>query len=246
MKDLKTLNVLFAFAFAVLLMTSCKDDTEFVEGGDVDFNIALKVADQDFKTGDVYTIGGTAVQFDMASFYIGGIKFTADDNTTTDVTDKYLLVNSSATNYPVIGDLKDGVYNKVDFFIGVNDTENAQTEEDFTTRSASDPLAVQDPAMHWNWNAGYKFLRIDGMVDTDGDGTPETANAFHIGSNPFRENLSFSIPEKVDNNTLEFTFDLAELFSNVDLATELDTHTGNNPELARKIVDNYSKALNLK
>lgn len=246
MKNFKTLNALFVFAFAVLMFTSCdKDEPEFVEGGDVDFNITMKVGADDFKAGDTYTIGGTAVQFNMASFYIGGINFTDEGGTATEVTDKYLLVDGATTNYPVVSDLKEGVYNKVSFFIGVDDDTNAQTEEDFTTRSSSDPLAVQDPAMHWNWNAGYKFLRADGMADVDGDGTPETPIAYHIGANDFRESLSFSIPSKVEDNTVNFTFDLEKLFDGIDLSTELSTHTGDKPELARQIVDNYSKAMTL-
>ncbi len=37
------------------------------------------------------------------------------------------------------------------FFVGVDPESNNQSEDDFTSRPADDPLSEQVPSMHWNW-----------------------------------------------------------------------------------------------
>ena len=141
--------------------------------------------------------------------------------------------------------LKNGNYTNVSFSIGVEADLNAQTEDDFTNRDATDPLSMQNPAMHWNWNSGYKFLRIDGLVDLDGDDIAETGLAFHLGSNDLLKNVSIDLTKEViaGRNNFAMTFDFEGLFDSVDFTTEYSTHTGNNPELANKVANNYSKAI---
>ena len=116
--------------------------------------------------------------------------------------------------------------------------------EDFTTRAPSDPLAAQDYQMHWNWNTGYKFLRVDGRSDTDGDGVVDTDITYHIGSDPLLSNLNFALENLSEEVTIEF--DLAKLFAGVDFTVDIDTHTGNNLPLAQKLVANYSTAFSIK
>ncbi|MEZ4984038.1 MAG: MbnP family protein [Saprospiraceae bacterium] len=109
-----------------------------------------------------------------------------------------------------------GHYHMAKFFVGVSDEDNDQTTEDFDARPSNDPLARQtDLPMHWNWNSGYIFLRIDAMVDLDGDNTPETAMQYHLGKNSFRRDVSIALHKDVDadKQTLAFNFDVAKLFT---------------------------------
>jgi hypothetical protein len=132
--------------------------------------------------------------------------------------------------------------------VGVDPVTNAQTEMDFTSRQPSDPLSIKDPDMHWNWMTGYKFLRVDGDADTDGDGTVDTGIAYHIGSDPFLKNyeISKTIPLKNGQNTMYFTLDLNIFFNGVDLSTELDTHTSNNIPLAERLAENMTTAISIR
>ena len=100
---------------------------------------------------------------------------------------------------------------------------------------------MQTPAMHWNWNAGYRFLRVDGLVDTDGDGTPSDILEIHIGTDNFLTEAAVMLQkdaEDNDQNIIELEFDIANLFTDIDLTTENITHTGDYPDLAIKIKDN--------
>jgi hypothetical protein len=101
--------------------------------------------------------------------------------------------------------------------------------------------------MHWNWNSGYRFLRIDGKVDTDGDGTMDETMAFHLGTNNMLQNVSLTAHKDVEkgSNMLHMEFDLAKLFEGVDLSTDFSTHTMNNPELAAAVRDNIPAAISM-
>ncbi|RME95084.1 MAG: hypothetical protein D6772_13675 [Bacteroidetes bacterium] len=147
--------------------------------------------------------------------------------------------------------LDKGYYNQLNFFVGVSPEDNDQTEEDFTTRLPDDPLAPQPsdkPKMHWNWNAGYIFFRVDGEVDTDGDGSPDGVLEYHIGTNNFRRDISLDLNRAIneDVTTLTIGLDMAQLFAGLDLATESISHTGDFPDRAQTFANNWTAAFSLK
>lgn len=239
MKKFNLLSLLLLAICCTFTLISCDDDTF---SGEVDMNFALTVDGDDFESGKTYTINGTAVEFANLGFYVGGITFDGVESQSI-FEDKYLLVTPDNTSFAV-GELSADTYDKVSFFIGVDAVTNAMSEEDFTTRASSDPLAAQDYAMHWNWNSGYKFFRIDGQSDTDGDGVVDTDVAYHIGTNALLGQLNFDLSKLEDN--VEIEFDIAKLFADVDLSTEVNTMTGNNLPLAQQLVANYSTAFSVK
>lgn len=239
--NLFTLTLLFITG-SLLVFTSCGDDNEF--SGEVEMQFNFSVDGDAYEAGKTYEVNGTAVQFNTLAFYVGGISFLTEENTTAVFEDKYLLVTPDNNAFS-IGELSTGNYTALNFFIGVDPVTNALSEEDFTTRASSDPLAAQMPSMHWNWNSGYKFIRLDGMSDTDGDGEVETPIAYHIGTDALLGAVSLSL-EELKGGEVAIDFDIADLFTDVDLSTELDTHTGNNLPLAQKLVANYSVAFSAK
>ncbi len=227
------------------LIYSCSKD-EDMDPATLKIEFDFSVGGEDLEFGKVYTINGDAVSFDVANYYIGGISFGQANGTTINLTDQYLLggLQNSAT---LSNEIERSDITDVKFFIGVDPSTNSQSETDFTSRPSSDPLGIQDPSMHWNWNTGYKFVRFDGDVDTDGDGTVDTGVAYHLGSDAMLKNLEYAANVSIDEgeNTLTFSFDLAQFFTGVDLSTELDTHTGNNLPLATRLRDNLDNAISI-
>lgn len=244
---MKTIKLIVALTLlSSLAMISCKKDSNEPEKARLNIQFDFNVAGNALEFDKLYEINGATVSFEAANFYMGGISFTQDNNQIIELTDQYLLAgigNIASLNSAV--DVSD--INNIKFFIGVDPVTNAQTEMDFTSRPASDPLSIKDPSMHWSWSTGYKFLRVDGKVDTDGDGVVETPIAYHLGSDSMLKN--FDIPTgktlKSGENNLVFAFDLASFFNGVDLKTEIDTHTGNNLPLAEKLRDNLGSAISI-
>lgn len=252
MKKIK-FPILFAFmltAMASLFLSSCSkedDVTPTPQIADVSFHIDYLVGENPVVLGEVYDINGTAVSFDLISFYVGGIGFTDENGTTTMMDNKYLLINAEETHYEV-GQLDAGHYEALQFFVGVDSTTNSQTEDDFTNRPAEDPLAIQNPSMHWSWASGYRFIRIDGKTDTDGDGIPETLIQYHLGTNPLLLQMQYGDTHKdlvVGENEYNLHLNLATVFEGVDMKTETSTHTMDNMMLANRIRNNFANALQI-
>jgi len=246
MKFLKRFTFI-ALATSLFVAPGCKKDGD--DGTDLaklSLEFAFKVGSEDLVFGDNYEINGKMVNFEAANYYIGGLKMTQEDGTTIDLSQNYLLAGlGNSAN--VQGELQLSNLVTTSFFVGVDAATNMQTETDFTARPSGDPLGVQDPAMHWNWMTGYKFLRIDGSVDTDADGMPDTPIAYHLGSAAMLKNLEFNqtITIKGGDNTLTFELDVEKFFTGVDLAVEVDTHTGNNLPLAERLRDNLETSLTI-
>jgi len=238
-------KVLGIMMLSLLFVYACGDD----EDATATLNIAydFNVDGEALEFGKTYNINGSAVSFDAANFYIGGLELRQEDGSIINLTANYLLAGLNST-VSIEGEVSKSDITEANFFIGVAPDDNAQSEMDFTSRASDDPLGIKDPSMHWNWNSGYKFLRVDGDVDTDGDDAVDTGIAYHIGSNPFR--LDRRVTEKISidkgSNTLTFSLDLNTFFQGVDLATEIDTHTGNNMPLAERLKTNMATAITLK
>ncbi|MEL7022003.1 MAG: MbnP family protein [Bacteroidota bacterium] len=238
MKKLNFLQLFTLVSILVVGVSSCDSDSF---SGEIEMTFDLTVDGETFERGTAYTINGTTVEFDNMGFYVGGISFEGEQSTAV-FQDKYLLVTPDNTSFNV-GDLSKDTYNSISFFIGVDAATNSMSTEDFTTRPESDPLAAQEYQMHWNWNTGYKFFRIDGRSDTDGDGVVDTDITYHIGTNALLGNIQ--LPVTSLDEEVQIQFDIAAFFNGVDFTTDVNTLTGNNPELAQRLVANYAAAFSL-
>ena len=210
----KSLLFLLLLVSATLIFNACKSDPEEPESdiAKVNLNFGFSVDGQDLTLGDTYTINGTAVSFEIVKFYTAGINLHPEEGDHVKFDDLYLLVDPAEPTFE-LGEMTKGHYHMLNFKVGVLPEDNDQTEDDFTSRESDDPLAAQNPAMHWNWDAGYKFIRVDGLTDTDGDGTPETAMAFHLGKDAFLTDISLMMHGDLEagENQVEVSVDLAKL-----------------------------------
>ncbi|MCP4442423.1 MAG: hypothetical protein GY810_26245 [Aureispira sp.] len=224
-------------ALIIVGFSSCKKDDD--KSDNTTLKVHYKVGDDAFAYNTTYTINGVAVKFTLAQFYMSTIKLGENA-----YTDKYVLVKPGETYN--LGYTEPEDYHAFTFDVGIDSATNAQTETDFANRADDDPLALQSPKMHWSWNSGYLFLKVEGMVDTDADGTPETVMELHVGSNNMLRSISLHshlTVEKKGDNEVAINFDLNKLFTDVDLKTNHTTHTMNNMPLAKQLMDNLSSAL---
>lgn len=228
--------------FGVIILSCNDDDTNSTVMVNPTLDLQMRVGSETLTAGNIYDINGTALQVNVAQFYIGDISLTGAET----VASEDFFVIGTALNNISLPETEVGSYD-LSFGVGVNAAINALPEEDFTTRPTGDPLGMQEPSMHWNWNAGYKFLRIDGNVDTDADGVPDQAVEYHLGNDAFYAILNspnqVSLSEADASITLRF--DLAALFSGADLSTGEVTHVGDNPDLADLMLANYTEAFSI-
>ncbi len=238
---MRNLNVFLILTLFALSWTACEKDDNGDDLSEVQLEINYLVDGQPLVVDQAYDLNGTKVSFNVANFYISGISLVNDANEETAFEDLYLLARPDQRTFD-LGQVAEGMYSNLKFSVGVQPEENAMSEEDFTSRPADDPLAMQSPSMHWSWNAGYRFLRVDGLVDTNGNGEleviAEEAMEYHLGTNNFLTNLDININQEFEDDgttVISINFDLATLLSGLDLTTEPQTHTGDKPEIAQKV-----------
>lgn len=220
-----------------LLFTGCDKN----ETSSLMLHLHPKVGSEVFAFNQDYTINGTTVQFTLAQFYLYG--FTLQGADADQTIDKYYLVNAGQMMYDA-GEINSGEFTGFTFNIGVDSVTNGQTEENFTSRPADDPLAQQDPAMHWNWNTGYIFAKLEGMIDTDGDNVVDAVWQRHIGKNEMHRmvNIAISTPIEVigDTYSLNFDLDYGNFIKDEDLINTPFIH-GMSPSM----MDNMASSFNL-
>lgn len=241
----KRYYLLSAMALA-FMTTSCGDDAVVA---DLSVQSTMAYGDQLLELNRSYSLGDYDIQFTSANYYLGGFALNSGD-TRQDREDTYILAGPDAQTTPVFSDIdvETGI-SEVSFFVGVGPEENNQTEAEFLARSTEDPLSVKDPAMHWNWMTGYRFIRLDGVIDDNKDGVisadETTIIAYHIGTDALLTGLRIATgltPLNEGNNVLTLQFDVQAFLSGVDLSVESDrdSHTMNNMELAERLVANLS------
>jgi hypothetical protein len=240
--------ILLAFGIATSFYSCDDDDVISKTESDVSFNFEYALGGEDFAYDQVYDLNGTKVSFQAVQFYVGGIKLYPEEGDAVTVDGKYLLVKPNSGPQEVVT-VEKKHYHMAAFFVGVDAEDNDQTEDDFDSRSADDPLARQlDVPMHWNWNSGYIFVRVDAIVDLDGDDQPETPMEYHLGTNNFKRDISLLIHTDVDEDAqaITFGFDVAELFTGLDLTENYSMHTGDDPASAVIFANNIANAITKK
>lgn len=148
---------------------------------------------------------GNAITFNRSSYYLSEFRFS--DGTTIDtLAESHTLVKSEITEY-YIGTTS--VSNITDMTVGVG-VDEPYNHLDPATYAAEHPLAHQIPNMHWGWTAGYKFLALEGNVDSDGDGSTDAMFQFHALEDPnYQKNVSI-------DPYVEMAGDTAYIWINVD------------------------------
>ena len=190
---------------------------------------------------------GYKVKFTDLKFYISALKNGSDTLT------KAALFDFSSTGNVLtrlIGD-----YNKFSSLqanVGVIPSLNHLDPSAFPNES---PLNISNAGtMHWGWNTGYLFISIEGKTDTIPDATLNLNHSFsfHIGTDTFLDNISFSNVnwQSVSDHEhlFKLKFDLLSFLQNptqqIDLKTEFLSHSGSGQEsLALKVLQNFKQAL---
>ncbi|MES2590183.1 MAG: MbnP family protein [Bacteroidota bacterium] len=131
--------------------------------------------------------------------------------------------------------------------------DSARNHADPSAFSNSNPLNIMNAGgMHWGWNPGYIFMKIEAKVDTIPDSIENYDHfvTFHIGKDENKGFLSFpSIPWKVVSTYLtsaSLKIDLNQFLlspQNIDLKTEFTSHTAAGQEaISSKVITNFANS----
>ena len=167
---------------------------------------------------------GKLLKITRAQFYISSIEIQQPGSMYTPLTDQYILVNAEEPEAEyALGTWPVDAVQGVKMGIGVDAGHN---HLDPTTYPADHPLAMKNPSMHWGWAAGYTFMALEGELDKNLDGTPETIFQFHNIDDMLYKTIELSGTATAENGVLHLHFDLdyTNLFTDLTLAPSFIFH----------------------
>lgn len=187
---------------------------------------------------------GRQFKFDVFRFYLSNITLIKADKSEVKI-NKSILITEVADDIQ-LGTIPAAEYVSVRFTVGLDSITN---HSDISARPSGDALGIQNPAMHWSWNSGYIFLKVEGRVDSTaaGNSQPNKSFLFHIGLDKNAKVLSKSISAPAGGLALELhtNIDYAKLFAGLVLNKSLQTHSMDNQNLSTQIINNLSAAFSV-
>ena len=215
-----------------------------LSSGDVSIHLHHMVGTEAFALNQNYTDDfGNVYSFSRAEFYISQPEIQdMNHNVVATFSDSYNLINANTDVY-FLGTMEEGHLHSLGINIGVDSAVNHLDPASYASTHA---LTLQNPSMHWGWNPGYKFIVLEGMFDSDADGTPDAPFVFHVGANSnYRAHDHLDVHADLPHDgdvEIHLNLDYGKFFTGINLTTDNDTHTMDNPTLATQVADN---AINL-
>ncbi|MEM6646136.1 MAG: MbnP family protein [Bacteroidota bacterium] len=267
MKKSVLLLAVFAFLLSACDSTVNDDDGMAMVSFGLDAMVGSTPLSSDAST--VYTLNGTSFKMTAARMYLSNVELLKADGTTVTFSGESITVpaqdgenivthtvedmivlarHDAGESEYMLGQAPAGDYTGIRFNVGVTGLDN---HVDVGQVPASHPLGQQtDVNNHWSWRPGFIFLRMDGMVDDDSDGTFDKKLEMHLGTaaylTPIEVDQSFTL-EADHSADLHFMVDYGMFLDGLDLSDEAQrvTHGGDAPEVAQKIGANLTRGIML-
>lgn len=225
---------------------SCTYDVPAPTTASLGLNVSHYVGTEAFSFDSTYTdAAGNTYQFTFARVYLSNPRFEDMSGTTVQNQSSYAMVEPGMMSYD-FGTLDPGHLHNMYLQIGIDSATNHMDPAMYDT---GHPLAYAVPTNHWAWSSGYRFISLEGNVDTDNDGTMDTTFIMHTGTdNLYREHnalMTMLNVEAGDNITINLAIDWGQFLDGIDLSTDNLTHTMNNMPLATTVSNNAVSAISL-
>lgn len=256
------------FLFALLGIMACNRGETPLDAGTFEINFTPVMGGQTFEVGFPYeNVLGRSYQIDMFRMYVADITLVKEDGSEVVLSEIELfdVANGGETErragtahgtgaYKIFEGVEAGNYRGVKFGIGVPDRLNTEPAD-----YASDhPLSVGN-SMYWSWRTGYKFMAIEGKIDSSqaNDGAVrDHALIYHTGKdsvnspNSIYRTVSYLESDHAftieQGKELQFVIemDINRMFytasDTIDMVENNTSHSvpGEQFDLAKKITDN--------
>lgn len=251
MKGYLKLTVLLAFMLAAA--TGCKEENE-PEGTDFSLKMNFKYGSQNLVYGQEYDYGtDSKIKIELVRFYVSLPELQTADGNWVPFPNAYFIFQPDNAVFQA-GKMPEGNYTALRFGLGVDNSRNVETDPDAipaTDYPLDSPLNAAND-MYWTWATGYIFVKVEGRIDANGNGSyadlDDKIISYHPGVAELYRTVSLSKNINIGNEATqaELTLDVAKLFENVDLLQYPFAHPLNadHPEFAtaRRMMDSFVTA----
>lgn len=258
-------------ASCLFLSSSCGDDETGPEAetNKLTLNIKATYEGETFVTNKSYDYGGMPIQFSRLEFYVDELSLLQENGSTlgeTEIGD--IAFANLSIDVDKMSDAEEGVeissqaveaadYSGFSMGIGVSAELN---DESWTFYAPGHPL--RNDGFYWSSWGSFIFAKIEGAVDTDGDGQFESSFVYHAGGDTtYLQHQVFSNIDLNENDqNITLNIEVKELFKvtldgcdeNGDGLLDVETDdcrrshsTPANIQLAYDIISNFGQALSV-
>lgn len=236
-----------AALFLTLLLISCGDDTS-----QFDMNVQLSFEDSPLVIAQDYTYpDGRTIRFNRVSFFISDLRVSDGIESVElieaqhiNLTQSHLDADAAEIGFQVISENLDmPTISSATFNLGLTPNQNALAPNDYPTDSD-----LSNSAEYWIGWESYVFAKIEGLVDLDDDGNPESTFALHLGSDDIMRSVTMEeIDQNGDNYTLDIDIDLLSIFERngtvYDIVETTNIHSLAQIDEASFLIDNWQAAI---
>jgi hypothetical protein len=247
-------NIFFKSTIAILLLAAvaCKEDPTPPEEPTISPTLRIDVQPV-YNGNNLYldstytTVEGYKVQFTTLKFYLEDVR-----NGAMQLTDAMLFDYDARGTllYQGQGDVNN--FSNLEANLGVGPAYNNSDPTAFPNDSWLNIANSND--MHWGWNPGYIFVKVEARVDTipDANDVFDHYVVLHAGLNENLESVSFSnlnwVATGSKTHQLSLELNMSEFLQSsihtIDLRTEGSTHSAPGQEvLTAKVMENFREAL---
>ncbi len=175
---------------------------------------------------------GNTVTISRAQYYLSGFEIVHDGGQSSTLPATYVLAAGNVTTYDL------GAHNiavtaaeGINFDLGVDQVAN---HDDPAQYSLPHPLALQNPSTHWGWNSGYRFLMLEGEVDTNNDNVPDTPFEIHVVGDQFLTDVTISNVGVVNGSDIvvDVNVNISDWLRNINLSSVGAAHGSGATETA--------------
>lgn len=162
---------------------------------------------------------GDPLKFRRMEYYMSGFVLVHDGGQITKLTDIWLLIKGNTPVNVLLGTHAITTLEEIRFAIGVQPEYN---HLDPSTYAPGHPLAPKSPSMHWGWEAGYRFVALEGSGGTNRDQNIEIHSLSDVNY------LQIKIPTagtKIGNDlTIELNADYTQALKGIETLSGVVLH----------------------
>ncbi|MEL7529826.1 MAG: MbnP family protein [Bacteroidota bacterium] len=183
-------------------------------------NLQHKFGNADLMMDSAYTTqAGYDLKVQRLEYYLSELEIVHDGGQITPVPNTWLLVRAEVDSAYALGSFNVQSIEAINFSVGVDPAVN---NADPSAYAAGHPLAPQNPSMHWGWNAGYRFVALEGYA---GAGLVFNYQIHALGNeNYFSGSVSFDPIATGDSTQLYIKADYEMLFENINVSAGMIVH----------------------
>jgi hypothetical protein len=234
------MKILSAIILIVTALISCnKESSSETDLAPLKISFSLQAFGAPIDTTVQYTNNsGEKFKISTFKFYVSLIEAVNSSNSfrATEKESYHLVDLADPATHQFTVSLKNGIYDKLNFIIGVDSVRNVSGAQ----TGALDPVN----GMFWTWNTGYIFAKLEGKSPSST--APFQMFTYHIGGFKTGENAirTISLPAQIQigkTNELVINTDVERWFDGVNtisIASKASIMSPGGPAL--QMADNYA------